>query len=164
MHNQNACNPDIRSKCLGTSPDFSPFNGKSKYTHSLPFLSFKKLLKVYRLSLERVLKALESLGLSRIDSQVYVYLATSGPKKAKDMINALTINKRQVYRSLTRLQNKGIALTNDERPFLFSAVPFEDVIDLLMEIIKEQAKALQASKEELVSDFRTKEKNSNSRS
>jgi sugar-specific transcriptional regulator TrmB len=116
------------------------------------------------LSLERVLKALESLGLSRIDSQVYVYLATSGPKKAKDMINALTINKRQVYRSLTRLQNKGIALTNDERPFLFSAVPFEDVIDLLMEIKKEQAKALQASKEELVSDFRTEEKKSNSRS
>jgi sugar-specific transcriptional regulator TrmB len=116
------------------------------------------------LSLERVLKALLSLGLSQTDAQIYIYLATEGPAKARNIINGLTINERQVYRSLKRLQNKGITITNDERPFLFSAVPFEDVIDLLMEIKKEQAKALQASKEELVSDFRANEKKSNSRS
>jgi sugar-specific transcriptional regulator TrmB len=115
-------------------------------------------MKVCKLSLERVLKALWGLGLSQNDAQIYIYLATSGPQKAKDIINALTINKRQVYRSLKHLRNKGITMINDERPFLFSAVPFEDVLNLLMEIKKDQAKALQASKEELISDFRTKEK------
>jgi sugar-specific transcriptional regulator TrmB len=116
------------------------------------------------LSLERVLKALESFGLSQSDAQVYIYLATTGPKKARELVNTLAIGKRQVYRSLKRLRNKRIAITNNERPFLFSAVPFEDVLDLLMEIKKEQTKALQASKEELISDFRTEEKKSNSRS
>jgi sugar-specific transcriptional regulator TrmB len=116
------------------------------------------------LSLERVLKALESLGLSQSDAQVYIYLATTGPKKARELVKTLAIGKRQVYRSLKRLQDKGIAIIDNERPFELSAVPFDEVLDLLMEIKKEQAKALQASKEELVSDFRTGEKKSNSRS
>jgi sugar-specific transcriptional regulator TrmB len=116
------------------------------------------------LSLERIIKSLVSLGLSQTDAQIYINLATEGPAKARNIINRLTINKRQVYRSLKRLRNKGIAITNDERPFLFSAVPFDVVLDLLMEIKKEQAKALQASKEELISDLRTEEKKSNSSS
>jgi sugar-specific transcriptional regulator TrmB len=118
-------------------------------------------MKVYRLSLERVFKALESLGLSQSDSQVYLCLATTGPKKVRELVNALTIGRRQVYRSLKRLRNKGITIDNDERPSEFSAVPFEAVLDLLMEIKKEQAEALQASKEELISAFRTEEKKSN---
>jgi sugar-specific transcriptional regulator TrmB len=107
-----------------------------------------------KMSLERIIKSLESLGLSQTDAQVYIYLATTGPKKARDVIKALTINKRQVYRSLKRLQNKGITVTKNERPFLFSAVPFEEVLDLLMEIKKEQAQALQESRKEFLSNWR----------
>jgi sugar-specific transcriptional regulator TrmB len=107
-----------------------------------------------KLSIERVLKALVSLGLSQTDAQVYIYLATEGPAKARNIINGLTINERQVYRSLKRLQNKGIAISNNERPFLFSAVPFEAVLDLLMEIKKEQAQALEESRKEVLSSWR----------
>jgi sugar-specific transcriptional regulator TrmB len=107
-----------------------------------------------KLSLERILKALVSLGLSQTDAQIYIYLATEGPAKARNIINGLTINKRQVYRSLKRLQNKGITIANDERPFEFSAVPFEEVLDLLMEIKKEQAQTLQESKKEFLSSWR----------
>jgi sugar-specific transcriptional regulator TrmB len=117
-----------------------------------------------KLSLERIIKSLESLGLSQTDAQVYIYLATTGPKKAKDIINALTINKRQVYRSLKRLRNKGITTINNERPFEFTALPFDMVLDLLMEVKREAAKTLQASREELISDLRAQEKKSNSRS
>jgi sugar-specific transcriptional regulator TrmB len=113
------------------------------------------------LSLERILKALLTLGLSQTDAKIYIYLATEGPSKARRIINGLAINGRQVYRSLKRLRNKGITITNDERPSEFSAVPFEAVLDLLMKIKKEQAEALQASKEELISAFRTEEKKSN---
>jgi sugar-specific transcriptional regulator TrmB len=116
------------------------------------------------MSLERIIKSLESLGLSQTDAQVYIYLAATGPKKAKDMINALTINKRQVYRSLKRLRNKGITKTNDKRPLEFTAVPFERVLELLTEVKREAANALQASREELISDMRAEEKKSNSRS
>jgi sugar-specific transcriptional regulator TrmB len=117
-----------------------------------------------KLSLERIFKALVSLGLSLTDAQIYVYLATVGPAKAIRIINYHKINKRRVYRSLKRLQDKGITTASDDCPFEFSAVPFEEVLDLLMEIKKEQAKALQASKEELISDLRTEEKKSNASS
>jgi len=106
------------------------------------------------LSLERILKALVSLGLSQTDAEVYIYLATEGPTKARNITNSLTINERQVYRSLKRLQNKGITIADGERPFEFSAVPFEDVLDLLMEIKKEQAQALQESRKEFLSSWR----------
>jgi sugar-specific transcriptional regulator TrmB len=116
------------------------------------------------LSLERILKALVSLGLSQTDAQIYIYLAKEGPAKARTIINGLTINERRVYRSLKCLQNKGITIANNGRPFEFTAVPFEMALDLLMEVKREAAKALQASKEGLISDLRTEGKKSNSRS
>ena len=101
---------------------------------------------------------LGKLGLSQTDAEVYIYLATNGPKKAKAIVNYLNINRGQVYKSLKRLQNKGATISSDEHPIKFSAVPFEDVLDMLMKLKKEEAKVLLESKEELISDFRT-EKN-----
>lgn len=106
------------------------------------------------MSLERVIKALVSLGLSQTDAEVYVHLATTGPATAKNIINGLTINKRQIYRSLKRLQNKGITIANDKRPSEFSAVPFEELLDLLIEVKKEQAQTLRESRKEVLSSWR----------
>jgi sugar-specific transcriptional regulator TrmB len=91
---------------------------------------------------------------------VYIYLATNGPNKARTIVDYLKVNKGQVYKSLSRLQNKGVTIASNERPIEFSAVPFEDVLDMLMKIKKEQAKVLQAIKEELISDFQTEKKKS----
>jgi sugar-specific transcriptional regulator TrmB len=113
------------------------------------------------LSLKRIIKVLASLGLSQTDAQVYIYLATNGPNKARAIFDYLNVNRGQVYKSLKRLQNKGTIISSDEHPIEFSAVPFEDVLDMLMKIRKEQAKVLQASREELILDFRTEKKKSN---
>jgi sugar-specific transcriptional regulator TrmB len=110
------------------------------------------------LSLERIIKALIGLGLSQTDAEIYVHLATAGPATARSIINNLTINKRQIYRSLKALQQKGIASGSDEYPAEFSAVSFEKALDLLLEVKKEQAKSLEASKAELISDFQTEKK------
>jgi sugar-specific transcriptional regulator TrmB len=113
------------------------------------------------LSLKRIIKVLASLGLSQTDAQVYIYLATNGPNKARAIVDYLKVNRGQVYKSLKRLQNKGTILYSDEHPIEFSALPFEHVLDMLMRIKKEQARILQESKEELISDFRTEKKKSN---
>ena len=68
------------------------------------------------MSLERVLKALVGLGLSQTDAEVYVHLATAGPATAKSITGNLALNKRQIYRSLKALQQKGIASGTDEYP------------------------------------------------
>ena len=112
------------------------------------------------MSLERIIKALIGLGLSQTDAEVYVHLATAGPATARSIINNLTINKRQIYRSLKALQQKGIASGNEEYPAEFYAVYFEKALDLLLDVKKEQAKSIEASKAELIADFQTEKKKS----
>ena len=58
-------------------------------------------MEVDKLSLERIIKALVGLGLSQSDAEVYVHLATTGPATARNIMDTLAINKRQLYRSLT---------------------------------------------------------------
>ena len=106
------------------------------------------------MSLERVLKTLEGFGLSRMDAKVYVYLAKKGPKKGRELANALQVTKQQLYPSLKNLKNKGVVTASLERPALFSAVAFEKVVELLIKIKVEQAKAIEETREELLSNWR----------
>jgi sugar-specific transcriptional regulator TrmB len=62
---------------------------------------------------------------------------------------------------LKALQGKGVVFGNHECPAEFSAVSFEKILDLLLEVKKEQAKSLEASKAELLSDFQTEKKKNN---
>ena len=101
-----------------------------------------------------MLKALKSLGLSKADSEVYLCLAKN-PKKARNIMNTLRMSKQQIYRSLKSLEAKGIVSDTRERPAQFSAVSLEEILDLVMKAATEQAKALQASRKELLSTWRS---------
>jgi sugar-specific transcriptional regulator TrmB len=103
-----------------------------------------------KLSLELALKALKSLGLKELDAQVYVYLAKKGTHGEKDLANALKLTKQQLYCSLESLKAKGMVSVTIEHPVRFCAISLEKVLDLLMKTMMEQAKALQANKEELL--------------
>jgi sugar-specific transcriptional regulator TrmB len=106
------------------------------------------------MSLERVITALSGLGLSRIDAEVYVYLAKKGPNKVVALARATNINKQKIYSSLKTLQTKGL-VTKDRTTF--SALPFEEALDLLIKIEKEQAQAMHESKEKLLATWKTKD-------
>ena len=112
-----------------------------------------------KFSLEKVIRVLISLGLSQTDAEVYVHLAATGPATARSIISNLAFNRRQIYRSLKVLQQKGIASENHEHPAEFSAISFDRALNLLLEVKKEQAKSLETSKAELVSGFQTEKKN-----
>ena len=107
------------------------------------------------MSKERVLKTLEGLGLSRADAEVYVYLAKKGPRKGRRLANDLQITKQQLYPSLRNLEKKGIVTVSLDRPALFSAVAFEKVLELLIEIKVEQAKAIKETKKKLLDSWRS---------
>jgi predicted transcriptional regulator len=107
------------------------------------------------LSKERVMRALKGLGISNIDTQVYVLLAKDGPHEIREIALALNQHKRDIHRSLKNLQSINIVKASIEYPLEFMAVPFEEVINLLIEIKKEKAKTLKASKEDLLSSWRS---------
>lgn len=108
-----------------------------------------------------MLRTLESFGLKRVDAEVYVYLAKKGPQKGIDLADALKIRKRQLYSILKALQDKGVVTVSPEHPTLFSALAFEKALDLLVEANVEQAKAIEAAKEELLSSWRDMNKRDN---
>ena len=113
------------------------------------------------MSLERVLRTLESFGLKRVDAEVYVYLAKKGPQKGIDIAGALKIRKQQLYHILKTLQDKGVVTATPKRPALFSALAFEKVLDLLLEANMEQAKAIEETKQELLLSWRDMVKRDN---
>jgi len=100
-----------------------------------------------------MLITLVKLGFTETDAQVYAFLAAEGPQKAKDLVAVLKLHRQQLYRSLKKLQNKGIVTASLNYPTCFSAVLFEEVLDILIETKMEQQQALQESKESLLSTW-----------
>jgi sugar-specific transcriptional regulator TrmB len=103
-----------------------------------------------------MLKTLENLGLKHLDAEVYVYLAQSNPQKARDIAEALETYKQQLYRSLRKLQRKGMVSASQERPARFSAVSFDKVLDLFIKNNREEAQRIEESKEQILSMWRSK--------
>ena len=103
------------------------------------------------MSLERIIKALIRLGLSRSEAEVYVHIANNGPQKAVSLAKDLNINKSTIYVSLRNLQAKELVTKNCT---IFSALPFEEALELLIKMNKQQTRFLDESKEELLSSWR----------
>ena len=78
-----------------------------------------------------MLKAIMGLGLSNIDAQVYIYLALNGPCKARELMDEMELYKNQLYCSLKNLKEKDIVCASNGFPAAFSAIPFDEVLDLL---------------------------------
>lgn len=100
--------------------------------------------------MERIFKALVSLGLSETDARVYILLATKEPNKAKNIATSLNINKQQIYLSLKRLRAKEIVNSTNEHPATFTALPFEKALDKLIDVKTEEAQTIEQNKEELL--------------
>ena len=113
---------------------------------------------------EQLLRILVDLGIKRLDAQVYLCLATSGPKKGRTVSNELKISKMQLYRSLRELQSRGMVNSSSEYPARFSAVLFDKFLDRLIKVKREQAKTLQASKKEILSSWRSLTEKDNDKS
>ncbi len=107
------------------------------------------------LNQELLLKTLSSIGLTEIDAEIYILLCREGPQKGKNIAEGLNLVKQQLNKSLTRLQKKGMVGYTFECPPRFLAVPLEKILAFLIETKKEQALALQKSKEELLSTWRS---------
>ena len=101
------------------------------------------------------------LGLSEVDAQVYIYLALNGPCKARDVVDKLEIYKEQLYRSIKNLKEKDNVSSSTGFPSEFSAVPFDEVLDLLAELKKRKVEALQAINEYLMDNWESLLKQNN---
>jgi sugar-specific transcriptional regulator TrmB len=102
-----------------------------------------------------MLKPLMDLGLTETEALLYLYLTKEGPKNAREVSEALKLYRQKLYRSLEKMQGKGIVKASQEYPARFSAVPFEKVVDLVIKVNIEQAKYVMQNREELLSGWRS---------
>jgi sugar-specific transcriptional regulator TrmB len=109
------------------------------------------------MSWERVLKILESFGLSRTESEVYVYLAKTGPSKVIDLTISLRISKQKVYSILRKLKAKEIVTVRPERNTVYSALTFNELLNRYIKKNNDQAEFIRETTIELINNWQKME-------
>lgn len=116
----------------------------------LPFFVYEAEV----LSLDRTFKVLLSFGFSETEARIYLYLASEGPAKARDVICSLNMNKRTLYRSLKKLRQRRIICCSGS-PAIFHAEPIEQVLMMLMNKKHEEAELIEERKADLLSTWKS---------
>ena len=106
------------------------------------------------MSLERIIKALIGLGLSRVDAEVYVYLAKKGSMKANALANSLNYSRNKIYSALRNLTKEDLVTKEGT---IYSALPFEEALELLIQREKEKAEYMNQRKKELLVKWKKEE-------
>ncbi|MGE5575398.1 MAG: helix-turn-helix domain-containing protein [Ignavibacteria bacterium] len=103
---------------------------------------------------EWIIKTLSNLGLSLVDAKIYYLIASNGPLTAKKIADTLKLSRQHVYRTLRRLQKRDLITSTINRSAVFSALTFDDVLDLFMKAKWKEASALSNRKDELLLGWR----------
>ena len=101
-------------------------------------------------SLKSIDQALSRFKLSKNEVRVYLYLARFGAHKAQSVAEALGVHRTEAYKILRRLETQGLISRVMERPMKFVAVPFEKVLDNLIEERRQRVHQMEKRKAELL--------------
>jgi sugar-specific transcriptional regulator TrmB len=107
-----------------------------------------------KLSKERLINALKGLGFSKIDTLVYIFLVKNGPCIFQRIVKDLKLEDRMIDESLKELQSMGVVSYSIEKPKEFTGLPFDELIDLFVEVKKEQAKTMAKNKNKLLLNWK----------
>ncbi len=109
--------------------------------------------KVNRLIRELMIETLITLGFGRCDAEVYAFLSEKGPQRGRVIAASLNLSHGKLYCTLRKLKRTRIVISSAQHPAVFSSVAFAKVIDQFIEVNRQQARVLQESKEQLVSNW-----------
>jgi len=107
-----------------------------------------------RMSLERILRLLEDLGLSKDEAEVYVYLAKKGPQTIDTLKDNLKKNKGEIVKALIGLEGKQITTRKSRRSTFFLAIPFEKLLTDYAKIRFNQAKRIEQTRLSFMADWK----------
>ncbi len=101
-----------------------------------------------------MIKALITLGFGKCDAEIYVFLALNGAKRASTIAKALRIYERKVCHILEELQNRKVISVSQDFPKKFSALPFDRLLDLIIEGSLQKARKMEQDKDDLLALWR----------
>jgi sugar-specific transcriptional regulator TrmB/CBS domain-containing protein len=108
-----------------------------------------------KLDEKRLSEILRELGLSKREADIYVYLSRKGPQKAHSVAVHLDIDRAQMYRSLTSLQEKGIVELTIEAPKRYIAVPIESLLKSYIDDKKSEVTRIETEKDDIINYFKS---------
>ena len=88
--------------------------------------------------------------LSKNEIRVYIHLARSGVRKAREISDALSLHRTETYRILRDLEKRGLISCVLEKPLKFMAAPFEGALDTLIKAKKLKIQLLERKKKNLI--------------
>jgi sugar-specific transcriptional regulator TrmB len=103
--------------------------------------------------MERILKSLQDLGLTRDEAEVYVYLAKKGPQTKKTLIETLKKDSGEITIALKGLEEKQITTRKSKQSTLFSAIPFEKLLTNYAKIKVSQIKKIEQKRLTMITDW-----------
>lgn len=80
---------------------------------------------------ERLLTALNNLGLPNLDARVFAALTYLNSVGAKELIDFVQISKPSVYDSLQKLEERGLVVKNSSKPSVYTAVSPNVAIEII---------------------------------
>lgn len=104
----------------------------------------------YQTLMEQIENELSKFDLTTSQCKVYLFLARRGPNTALTVSKELMIPRTQAYHLLTDLQNKGLVLATFTHPIIFSAIPINDAIRILIDLEETRLKKLKNKKREII--------------
>lgn len=99
-------------------------------------------------------QVLTSLGLTTLEAKVYLALVKQGETSAKTISKASKVSQPDVYRVLTKLENRGLIERIIALPSRFKATPVEEGFALLLQRRDNQSAMLHKKATELVQSFK----------
>jgi len=105
------------------------------------------------------MKALKSLGFTEMEARTYIYLSKRGPHCLNDLAGALEVADDRFALVLKNLHARKMVSSAPEPSGKYYTIPLERILDEFTEAAKEQAKAVEASKKELLHAWNAKSKN-----
>ena len=100
--------------------------------------------------LDSIEENLVQMGLPRNEAKVYLFLAKTGERKARDVSDALSLYRTETYRLLRNLERKGLILPVLEKPLKFIAIPLEKAIDILIETRRMEIIEFEQKKKQII--------------
>ena len=108
-----------------------------------------------KLDEKRLFEILRELGLSKREADIYIYLSRRGPQKAHSIAVHLDIDRAQMYRSLTSMQEKGIVELTIEAPKRYIAVPIESLLESYINNKKSEVTRVETEKDDVINYFKS---------
>jgi len=99
------------------------------------------------------IQALTKLGLTVLQAKIYLTLAKSGRTTIKTISQASEIDRSDVYRIVSKLQEKGLVEKTIAKPNTFKAMPIHDGLPMLLRRKAEEYNEIEAKAKELLQKY-----------